>query len=111
MNQFIQRIANYVANELIIKGLANSRTFQRIALRTHNKIEEAKKVGSETLNTTLDEIQKEAAQSATHGNNSFASYSTNIPRGPPRPPPSGISGFFRAFGKEIQNDLGLGRKN
>jgi hypothetical protein len=34
MNQFIQRIVHYVTNELVVKGLANSKTFQRFAIRT-----------------------------------------------------------------------------
>lgn len=33
--QFIARIAHWLTNEVIVKGLANSTTFQRFVVRTH----------------------------------------------------------------------------
>ncbi|XP_073034875.1 uncharacterized protein [Primulina eburnea] len=37
---FIHRVISYVANELIVNGLANSPSFQRFAVRTSRRIEE-----------------------------------------------------------------------
>ncbi len=39
MSQFFLRIANYIANELIVKGLANNRSFQRFALKTADHVD------------------------------------------------------------------------
>lgn len=86
----------YFLQEVLVKGLAESRTFQRFALRTHTSIEEMKGKGTEHLNATLDELSKAAVeQTASSG-------------GPPKPPLRGIPGFFSAFGKEIRKDLGFG---
>lgn len=103
MNQFINRIASYVANEILIKGLANSKTFQRIAVRTDNHIQNLKRQSNESINATLDEVHKTATKTA------FSTTAKNS-SGPPQPPPSGISGFFQALGKVIQKDLGGGSK-
>mmetsp|Transcript_25500 Transcript_25500/g.36552 ORF Transcript_25500/g.36552 Transcript_25500/m.36552 type:complete len:120 (+) Transcript_25500:306-665(+) len=90
--------------EVLIKGLANSRTFQRFALKTHIHIQDAKKVGTETLESHLDQLHK-ATQQAT------AQYSTSAfppkNKGPPIPPLRGFSGFLAAFAKEVRQDLGL----
>ena len=104
MNQFFQRVANYVANEIVIKGLANSRTFQRFAVRTNKQYEEFTKQGAEQLNKTLEDLAKQQAETlntaaaATAGKVSTAA-------GPPQPPLRGIPGFFRAFFKEVRKDL------
>lgn len=45
MSQFFLRIANYIANELIVKGLANNRSFQRFALRTADHVDKIKTTG------------------------------------------------------------------
>ncbi|CAN0147662.1 unnamed protein product [Discosporangium mesarthrocarpum] len=48
MSAFIMRLVNYFASEVITKRLANSRTFQDFALRTHNRaFKEAEKVMKE----------------------------------------------------------------
>lgn len=39
MNQFFQRVAHYVTNELIVKSLADSKTFQRFAVRTEAQMQ------------------------------------------------------------------------
>lgn len=97
MNQFIQRIANWVANEVIVKGLAESRTFQRMALKTHTTIEEMNKKGSEQINATLDELTKQAAKQMSE--------TTAASSGPPKPPLRGFPGFISAFGKEVRRDV------
>lgn len=101
MNQFIQRVANYVANEVIIKGLAHSKTFQRFAVRTDASIKQAQKMGSEQINKTVEEMSKTATGGAANG----AATST---AGPPQPPLRGAAGFVSCFFKEIRKDLGLG---
>ncbi|KAL0451004.1 UNVERIFIED_CONTAM: hypothetical protein Slati_1656800 [Sesamum latifolium] len=42
---FIHRVVSYVANELIVNGLANSPRFQRFAVRTSKKLEEYSDIG------------------------------------------------------------------
>ena len=103
MSQFIQRIANYVANEILIKGLANSRTFQRFAVRTDKNLQDIHKKGSEALNNVLDEavVGQQVRASSTSTKAANAS-------GPPQPPLTGFPGFLSAFVKEIRKDLGMG---
>jgi hypothetical protein len=97
MNQFIQKVANYIGNEVIIKGLANSRTFQRFAVRTDASIKEMHKTGSDSLNKTFDEFTGEQIRNAS------------TKAGPPQPPLRGFPGFVSAFFKEIRSDLGIGK--
>ncbi|CAB9512776.1 expressed unknown protein [Seminavis robusta] len=104
MNQFVQRVANYIANEVLIKGLANSKTFQRFALRTDHSLQQVKKQGTESF----EEMTKRAASTVTDGSSSGAAMGT--PGGPPAPPLRGFPGFIRAFFKEVQRDLGGGGK-
>ncbi|CAN0051899.1 unnamed protein product [Ectocarpus sp. 12 AP-2014] len=44
MAQFLIKIVNHFASEIITKRLANSRAFQQFAMRTHLKVEETKKM-------------------------------------------------------------------
>ncbi|CAM9358947.1 unnamed protein product [Pylaiella littoralis] len=44
MAQFLIKIVNHFASEVITKRLANSRAFQQFAMKTHLKVEETKKV-------------------------------------------------------------------
>ena len=99
MSQFIQRVVNYVANEVIIKGLANSRTFQRFAVRTSRQYEEIAKQGTDKLNETLESF---ARQKTIAGDP--ARFASSL-SGPPPPPLSGIPGFASAFIKEIRKDI------
>jgi hypothetical protein len=103
MNQFVQRVVNYVANEVIIKGLANSRTFQRFAVRTDASLKEAHKTGSETLNSAFEQFAGGQQVSGT----STAAASSGL-KGPPQKPLTGFPGFVSAFFKEIRKDLGMG---
>ena len=95
-NQFFQRVANYVANEIIVKGLANSKTFQRFAVRTNKQYQDLTKQGAEQVNKTLNDIAKQQAG---------AEASSASTKGPPTPPLTGIPGFFVAFAKEIKKDF------
>jgi inosine/xanthosine triphosphate pyrophosphatase family protein len=107
MNAFVTRIANYVANEVIIKGLANSRTFQRFAVRTNKQYEDFSKQGTEQLSKTIEELakqQQQAAAAQAAGGKPVASSMS----APPSPPLRGIPGFFSAFFKEVRKDVMTG---
>lgn len=95
-NQFFQRVANYVANEIIVKGLANSKSFQRFAVRTNKQYEDVAKQGVESINKTLDTMAKQQT--------SGAGASSGVD-GPPSPPLRGIPGFFLAFFREARKDI------
>ena len=96
-NQFVQRLVNYVANELIIKGLANSKTFQRMAVQSDHQMRQFQKAGQEHLERTVDQLNKQQ---------SMGGKSTG---GPPLPPLTGFPGFISAFFKEIRKDMGFGK--
>jgi hypothetical protein len=98
MSQFVQRLANYLANEVLIKGLAHSRTFQRFALRTDQTLNEMKKNGMD---------QASAAFSSVASQEAVASVAAKS--GPPQPPRRGVPGFASAFFKEIRKDLAVGK--
>jgi hypothetical protein len=94
-SQFIQRVANYVANEVIVKGLANSKTFQRFAVRTNKQYNEVTKQSVDQISKTFEDIAQQQAGSAA---------SSSV-KGPPKPPLRGIPGFFAAFFKEAKKDI------
>jgi hypothetical protein len=102
--QFIARVVNYVANEIIVKGLANSRTFQKFAVRTNQQYQELNKHGTEKVAKTLEELAK--TQAAEGGAATAASKPG--PLQAPQRPLRGIPGFILAFAKEVRKDLGGG---
>ncbi len=106
-NQFFQRVANYVANEIIVKGLANSRTFQKFAVRTSKQYDDLIKQSADQLNKTLEELAKQQAAAGTkNGAAASASATSSVGVvGPPMPPLRGVPGFFLAFFKEIRKDF------
>jgi hypothetical protein len=99
MSQFIQRLATYLTNEVLIQGLANSKTFQRFAVQTNTSITRLKKTGTQTIQQTID---KYASTSSATASNS----ASRIPPAP-HPPRRGFVGFVSAFVKEVQSDLGI----
>ena len=99
MNQFVQRVANYVANEIIIKGLAHSKTFQKFAVRTDAQLKQMQQKGSEHINKAVEDLAKSATNTVGGGASA----------GPPKPPLRGFPGFVSCFFKEIRKDLGMGR--
>jgi len=108
MNQFVNRIANYVANEIIIKGLANSRTFQRFAVRTDKSLQDLHQTGTETFGKAVDEIGRNVSTNSRVGTGSGAAAAAAA--GPPQPPLRGFPGFVSAFFKELRKDfIGAGR--
>lgn len=100
MNQFVQKVANYIANEVLIKGLANSKSFQRFAVRTDSHLQKMKSEGTESF----EEMTKRAASTLTEA----AAAAPGSAGGPPLPPPRGMTGFARAFFLEVRSDLGGG---
>lgn len=56
--QFFFRIAKYIADELIVKGLSQNKTFQRFALRTAEHIEKVHKEGPAHAEKVTETIQK-----------------------------------------------------
>ena len=105
--QFIARVVNYVANEIIVKGLANSRTFQKFAVRTSKQYEELNKHGTDKISKTLEEMAKQQA-TATTGEGATAASASAAANGAlqaPQRPLRGIPGFFMAFFKEVRKDI------
>jgi hypothetical protein len=111
MNQFVQRVVNYIANELFIKGLAESKTFQRFAVHTDRHIQKFKKDGVEQLNSKVDELHKEITKAAySTSTKSSGSGGGGSVLQPPQKPMEGIPGFFNALGRVIRRDLGIDKK-
>ena len=154
MNQFIQRVANYIANvschyisyvvslsksanptflfltpgplkphrttiryrcllceqEVFIKGLAESKTFQKFAVHTDRNIQKIKKEGLESLNSQVDELHRQATRAAysTGSGGGQAAASGSSRTGKPSPPQK-PGGFLSALGKVIRKDLGMDR--
>ena len=86
-------------NEVLIEGLAKSRTFQKFAVVTDATLKDVHKVSSEKLKTAFEEF----AGQQVHGS------SSTVSSGPPIKPMEGFPGFISAFFKEIRKDLGYGR--
>ena len=107
MNQFVQRIANYVANEVLIKGLANSKTFQRVVLKTDSTLQQVKKEGAERLEMTFEEMmnQQAAAAAAEASGGGAAAKGGARSSGRPVPPRGGVGGFVSAVAKEVKHDF------
>ena len=60
-----QKVAQYLANELITKRLAQSQSFQRMAVRTHEHVSKTQAIAKsqgETVGKTLNSTSKQAAE-------------------------------------------------
>ena len=104
------------SQEVLIKGLANSKTFQRFALRTDHHVQQYKQKGQQHVNEALDDLHKTATETmykaqaeARASGYAGSSSGSKAAVGPPTPPARGFGGFVSAFGKEIKKDLGFGR--
>mmetsp|Transcript_10699 Transcript_10699/g.15757 ORF Transcript_10699/g.15757 Transcript_10699/m.15757 type:complete len:98 (+) Transcript_10699:127-420(+) len=93
-SQFIQKLIHQLVNQVVVKGLAESKMFQRFAVHTQSTVEQASKQGNEYLN-----------KAASEALNATASTATAATKGPPQAPLRGIPGFFVAMAKEIRKDL------
>ncbi|KAL7549432.1 hypothetical protein ACHAWF_013952 [Thalassiosira exigua] len=99
--------------ELFIKGLAESKAFQRFAVHTDRHLQNVKKDGFEHVNAQIDELHKHATRaaystSAGTGTGAGATTSGGALR-PPRRPSEGVAGFFSALGRVIRRDLGMNK--
>lgn len=59
-----QKVAQYLANELITKRLAQSQSFQRMAVRTHEHVSKTQDIAREqgkSMGKTLDATSKQAS--------------------------------------------------
>lgn len=92
MNQFVSRVLNNFVNEVVVEGLAKSRTFQRFAVATDATLKDVHKASADKLKTAFEDIAGEQQTSA-------------MKSGPPLKPLSGFPGFVSAFVKEIRKDL------
>ncbi|KAL3638078.1 hypothetical protein CASFOL_018091 [Castilleja foliolosa] len=54
---FIHRVITYVANELIVNGLANSPKFQRFAVRTSKKMEEMANIAAQKKKEVAEQMK------------------------------------------------------
>ncbi|KNA14235.1 hypothetical protein SOVF_109300 [Spinacia oleracea] len=55
---FLGRVISYVANQLIVDGLANSHAFQRFAVRTNNKIKNISKLAEEKKMDIAEQLKE-----------------------------------------------------
>uniref|UniRef100_A0A1J3JUA8 Uncharacterized protein n=2 Tax=Noccaea caerulescens TaxID=107243 RepID=A0A1J3JUA8_NOCCA len=55
---FIARVISYVANEVIVNGLANSHAFQRFAVRTSKRIENISKLAEESKQKVAQHMEE-----------------------------------------------------
>lgn len=64
-NPFVQRVANWLAQEVVVKGLAENKAFQRFALRTDHKLKEfTEKVDVNKVTEAANNLAKEASKAA-----------------------------------------------
>ena len=64
-NPFVQRVANWLAQEVVVKGLAENKAFQRFALRTDHKLKEfTEKVDVTKVTEAAENLAKEASKAA-----------------------------------------------
>ena len=64
-NPFVQRVANWLAQEVVVKGLAENKAFQRFALRTDHKLKEfTEKVDVTKVTAAAENLAKEASKAA-----------------------------------------------
>jgi hypothetical protein len=102
MNQFVARVANWLANEVIVKNLVKNKQFQNMAMRTHLRVEKTKETAKQSVEEVAQAVEKEVfSQQGRMGGGEGI-------RGGMRPPPKGgIGGFVQAFVKEGRRGWGL----
>ncbi|KAL1543569.1 hypothetical protein AAHA92_20528 [Salvia divinorum] len=54
---FIHRVLSYVANELIVNGLANNPSFQRFAVRTSRKMNEISEIAAQKKKELAEQVK------------------------------------------------------
>lgn len=79
-------------NEVVVEGLAKSRTFQRFAVATDATLKGVQKTSADKLKAAFEDFAGEQQANA-------------FKTGPPLKPLSGFPGFVSAFVKEVRKDL------
>ena len=101
MSGFFAKLVQYFASEVMVKALANSKVFQRFAVKTdaflNTNMKNVKSVGTETLNTFVkngEKVVREQAANAVKsaGNNGMFSK---------------VFVYAKAIQNEIKKDLKL----
>ncbi|XP_019243237.1 PREDICTED: uncharacterized protein LOC109223396 [Nicotiana attenuata] len=54
---FLHRVISYVANELIVNGLANSPAFQRFAVRSSRRMEDLSKMAQQKRQELASKVE------------------------------------------------------
>ncbi|KAL3732390.1 hypothetical protein ACJRO7_029109 [Eucalyptus globulus] len=54
---FLHRVISYVANEIVVNGLANSPAFQRFAVRTSKRLEEVSNMAAQKRREIADKVK------------------------------------------------------
>lgn len=84
MNQLWGRIANYLANQVIVETLSGSRSFQRFVLRTNARVEQMQDTVKQSQR--VKELEHHINR-ATGKHRSFANQ------------------FFQSFSKDLQKNI------
>lgn len=99
-----------------MKGLAESKTFQKFAVRTDHHVRKFQKEGMEHVNSQIDEVHRAATRAAYSTMDGVAKDAASGGGGggvaggklkPPEKPMEGVPGFVSALGRVIRRDLGL----
>ncbi|KAF8022137.1 hypothetical protein BT93_G2321 [Corymbia citriodora subsp. variegata] len=54
---FLHRVISYLANEIVVNGLANSPAFQRFAVRTSKRLEEVSSMAAQKKREIADKVK------------------------------------------------------
>ena len=95
MAQFLFRFLDYIASDIIVKRLANSKTFQKFALRTDNMIQKQATKGEQIIQTVSKTAEEVAANPKV--------IKDNIPKMNVKN--SKIEKYMKAFADEVKKDI------
>jgi hypothetical protein len=94
MAQFLFKFLDYIASDIIVKRLANSKTFQRFALHTDKMVQNQATKGEQIMETVSKKAEEVAANPHL------------IKQKIPKMENSRINKYMRAFADEVKKDLG-----
>ena len=90
--QFIQRVAQWIANEVIQKRLANSRLFIDAAHAVHTHVQKTQKIAAEAGERAAQKVA--ASPAAAKPANTLSELFKNISKAAPPPPPPPTASRF-----------------
>ena len=82
---FVSRLANYVLNEFLVDALANSKTFQRFAVRADDAMRKGRVL--ETVAETTSKAKENAEKVAEEARATAAKMMEEAAKKTPPPPP------------------------